>query len=392
MTNMTAAKKSFLTWALALVLSAGCGGLAGGLAGYAAARSSLAASPSFNASGTQNIPETKSPTSTLALITVERPALTSVVPAAFLKHRARQSAALYRAPRSENFDDRLLGDERLLGQAVALTSDGWFITTEAALGGLKRADFVVWYGAASYVAEKGFVDHLNGTVYFKIALRDVPAASFAQVRDLLPGIEVWSEQRPGELAPQVITDLNYRADPNVFLSSENVARRIVLSGTAQAASRGSAAWDASGQLIGIVESAPGEVLRLIPVSSIAASFTSLLQQNEIRHAVLGVRALDLAVMRLAGTRGDLPARGAYLRDDKKITALLRDGPAAKAKLKSGDVILSVERDILDGSADLGEILSEYKPGSRVTLRVQRDGKDTDIPVTLGSFVSSEALK
>jgi hypothetical protein len=260
------------------------------------------------------------------------------------------------------------------------------------LGGLKRADFVVWYGDASYAAEKGFVDHLNGTVYFKIAVRDVPAASFAQVRDLLPGIEVWSEQRPGELAPQVITDLNYRADPNIFLSSENATRRIVLSGTTQAASRGAAAWDASGQLIGIVESAPGEALRLIPASSIAASFTSLLQQNEIRHAVLGVRALDLAVMRLAGTRGDLPARGVYLRDDKKITSVLRDGPAAKAKLKSGDVILSVERDILDGSADLGEILSEYKPGSRVTLRVRRDGKDTDIPVTLGSFISSEALK
>jgi S1-C subfamily serine protease len=56
------------------------------------------------------------------------------------------------------------------------------------------------------------------------------------------------------------------------------------------------------------------------------------------------------------------------------------------------VILRVERDILDGTLDLGEILADYRPGATVTLRVWRDGTDFDLPVTLGSVTTSEPLK
>ncbi len=42
--------------------------------------------------------------------------------------------------------------------------------------------------------------------------------------------------------------------------------------------------------------------------------------------------------------------------------------------------------------DLGELLAEYKPGTTVTLRVLRDGKDLDVSVTLGSAVTGDPLK
>lgn len=396
MTLPTGKAWSGLKQDLLYILIAGvCGGLAGGAAGFYASTDviGLNVAPSSNATTTQSTAEAK-PTSTISLIQVERPALVSVVPPAFLKLRASSVATLYRAPKAGAIEDRLLGDDRMLGQAVALTSDGWFVTAADNVASLKLADLVVWYGDAAYSVTRGLIDHVNSTVYLKTEARDIQAASFSNVRYLTRGSEVWSELRPGEIMPQVVLSLGGRIAGDGPVSSELAARRIVLSGTAGANDRGGGVWDANGQLVGLVESKSGSDLRIIPSTSLASSLASLLQGGEIKHALLGVRALDLGVLRLGGGREDLPVNGALIRDDKVSgkPGIAKDSPAAKAKLKAGDVILKVERDILDGTGDLGEILSEYQPGSTVTLRILRGQTDTDVQVQLGTAVTSEALK
>ncbi|MBI5654506.1 serine protease [Candidatus Uhrbacteria bacterium] len=380
---------------LFLLLSVICGGLAGGLSGFYAS-SFVPAVPlaSVPASATSTGLKVVAPTSTFALVQVERPALASVVPPAFLKRRASAVGTLYRAPKATNLEDRLLTDDRMLGQAVAVTSDGWFVTAAAALTGLKSAEVVVWYSGASYPIERGIVDRLNDTVYLKVAAKDIPAASFAHTKDLLPATETWSEYRPSEFEPHVILDLGGRSVTESTVSSEVADRRIVLDGRSGQGDLGGGVWDANGQLLGIVMSAPDEQSEVMPATSIAASLSSLLGNGEIKHAYLGVRAFDLAELKLSGDRGGLPSAGALIRDDKKNNrpGIAKDSPAAKSKLQVGDVILKVERDILDGTADLGEVLSEYRPNSNVTLRVLRDKTDMDVQVTLGSVVTSEMLK
>lgn len=396
MTLPTGKAWSGLKQDLLYILIAGvCGGLAGAAAGFYASTDVIGlnvAPPAVTATTTQAA-ESK-PTSTISLIQVERPALASVVPPAFLKRRASSVATLYRAPKAGAIEDRLLGDDRMLGQAVALTSDGWFVTAAENVSGLKLADMLIWYGGTAYAATRGVIDRVNSTVYLKTEARDIQAASFSNVRYLTLGSEVWSELRPGEMAPLVVLNLGGRVAGDGPVPSEIAARRIVLSGQAGANDRGGGVWDAGGQLVGVVESKAGSPLRIIPSTSLASSLASLLQTGEIRHATLGVRALDLGVLRLGGDRAGLPADGALIRDDKAAAkpGVAKDSPAAKAKLKSGDVILKVERDILDGTGDLGEILSEYQPGSTVTLRILRDQTDTDVQVQLGSAVTSEALK
>jgi len=379
---------------LLLLAAALCGGFAGGAAGFYASLSVTersAVAPA--ASSTAQSLHVATSTVAFSLIPVGRPALASIAPAA-LTQRVSLVGSLYRAGNSGTFDDRLLGEDKLLGQAVALTSDGWFLASAGAVDGATVGQLTVWYGNKAYAVERGMIDHLNDTVFLKTAARDLPSASFSRVQDLSAGTEAWSEHRPGELMPHTILSLDARNAPNDPASSENAVRRIMLSGVSAAGDRGGALWDTAGQLIGIVESRPDEAVRVVPASGISASFSSLLFNNEIRHALLGVRAVDLADIRLAGDRGGLPATGALIRDDRKggKPGVQRDSPAAKAKLKAGDVILKVERDILDGSADLGEVLSQYQPGASVTLRVVSGMTDTDIPVTLGTLVTGEAMK
>ncbi len=377
---------------LLIIIAAACGGLAGGAAGFYASTFDYGRTSNLEQQ-IKNSLESRNATSTVSVIKVERPALSTIVPSIFVKRGTSAVASVYHVPTGKAAG-ALLDDTALLGQSVALTSDGWFVTPAATLADLKLSDAVLWFGHKTYPIEKGIVDNLDGVVFIKINATDVPVYSFSRVQDLAAGAELWSEKRPSEYAPSVATDLNFNLAPNSYVSSEASARRIGISGAAFAGDRGAPVWNDEGQLVGIIESKAGEQLRLVPASLIASSLPTLLTDGQIKHAYLGVVTLDLANAKRLDVAADEGQSGALISDDKKNNKLgvAKDSPAAKAGLKDGDVILRVERDILDGTTDLGEILSEYKPGSDVTLRVLRDKQDLDVKVSLGSTVTSETLK
>lgn len=65
-----------------------------------------------------------------------------------------------------------------------------------------------------------------------------------------------------------------------------------------------------------------------------------------------------------------------------VTAVDADGPAAKAGMKAGDVILKLAGETVADGGDLREALSEAEGGSEVTVSVQRDGRAVELKVTL----------
>jgi serine protease Do len=70
------------------------------------------------------------------------------------------------------------------------------------------------------------------------------------------------------------------------------------------------------------------------------------------------------------------------------TALLvsevdENGPAGKAGIKAGDVIVKYDGKAVESARDLREKLTRNEAGREVTLTVQREGKPLDVKVTLG---------
>lgn len=284
-------------------------------------------------------------------------------------------------------EDLLFSHEGIMS-AIALTGDGWLVTSGAGITPAKIGEFVIGWKGRLYTPERAIRDTSTGLLYLKIPVTNLPAAAFASRRDVSLGAPVWLESSSQQYAPNTLVRLGMATGSRVTFSSDQWNRRYFLAYTPITSF--ASVWNERGQLIGFAEGGKGEVL---PADAIRTALTSLLNRGEIRRPTLGVRYVDVyeAYAREAGR--DLPQKGALLRADKRLAlpAVSPTGPA-KTALREGDVIDRIDRDILDGTWTLAERVLEYLPGATVVVAGTREGKPFEARVTFGDVVTSEILK
>lgn len=114
----------------------------------------------------------------------------------------------------------------------------------------------------------------------------------------------------------------------------------------------------------------------IPVETAMNSVKQLKAKGFVSRGLLGVNIQDVT-RDLARGLG-LPRPGGAL-----ATNIVPDGAAAKAGVKVGDVILRFNGIEIERSSQLPPIVGATEPGTRATLTVYRDGKEVELPVTVG---------
>ncbi|HTN75299.1 MAG TPA: PDZ domain-containing protein, partial [Pirellulaceae bacterium] len=91
---------------------------------------------------------------------------------------------------------------------------------------------------------------------------------------------------------------------------------------------------------------------------------------------------------IAGPAGDRPYFGSipdYADEVEglKLSGVAPEGPAAKAGVKGGDIIVQFGESKISGIEDFQSALLKFKAGDKVKLKVLRDKETVDLEVTLG---------
>jgi S1-C subfamily serine protease len=261
---------------------------------------------------------------------------------------------------------------REAGSAVALSSDGWFLTAASVIHGQKLADLSLLVDGKTLSVTQGFRDPFTDLVFLKAAATNQSPADVLRAEDVVAGIDAYLEPVAKRLYPTSVVDVREQAT-STPATSEFAARRFLLAMPATSGWEGGAVWDEDGRLLGIVEGGSAEGARVIPAADALGVLSAVFAGRDAQHATLGGRIL--------GTTGAVP--GAVQVIDKK---------GMNAVFQVGDVIERLERDILDGTAGLGERLLDYRPGAQVTLYGTRKNAPMQWTVTLGAATGTETLK
>ena|SRR5688572_4713769 len=314
------------------------------------------------------------------IVPIEPRPLVPAYPPAFLERHISSVVTVVRRGRGDGLP---LTVERELGAAVAITSDGWVATSRSAVEGLRLQDMGVAWSGRVYPVKRAVRDTATDVVYLNIEANGLPAAAFARASDVESGAAVWFEARPGQLRADLVIDASSMLSRDA-LSSERSGRRFLVTGVVGKNS-GAAVWDGGGKLVGIAEEPTENGVHIIPAEGLGSALAQLIGTGQISRPLLGIRGIDLADIAVDTTSSTLPQLGTWVR-------AVPVGTPAYRNLAENDVIERVERDILDGSADLGERLLEYRPGVTITLYGRRNGQPFQARVTLGSHNTAETIK
>jgi S1-C subfamily serine protease len=105
----------------------------------------------------------------------------------------------------------------------------------------------------------------------------------------------------------------------------------------------------------------------------------LIRDGHAQHPYIGVALRDLRDMDpVERVRwGDrLPARGAL------VSRTINDAPAARAGLRAGDVITSINDRDIPAAAELADLVGRQEVGTRLLVGFIRSGKSRAVPLSV----------
>ena len=142
--------------------------------------------------------------------------------------------------------------------------------------------------------------------------------------------------------------------------------------------------------LGVTQAGQGDIAQglgfAIPANSVKVVVAQILQHPGTAASsrpYLGVTVEPVdpqvaAYYNLVGPDGQLLDHGAL------VLQVAPGSPAQQAGLQPGDVILAVNDQPISADTPLGDLLTNAKAGDKVTLTIVRGGKQSTVPLTLGS--------
>jgi Do/DeqQ family serine protease len=122
----------------------------------------------------------------------------------------------------------------------------------------------------------------------------------------------------------------------------------------------------------------------IPINMAKGIKDMLIAQGRVVRGWLGVQ--------IQGLTEDLAAQFGVKPDEGVLIAnVLKDGPADKGGLKSGDVILEIDGSKVAGVSQLQRFIAGVPPGKQVNLKLRREGRELTLALAVEEMPTEEPV-
>ncbi|PTN37019.1 DegQ family serine endoprotease [Desulfonatronum sp. SC1] len=281
--------------------------------------------------------------------------------------------------------ERFFGDQaparrsQSLGSGFIISSDGYIVTNNHVIRDATEITVNLLDSADSYKAEVVGRDAETDLALLKIeADRPLPVLEFGDSDQAKVGQWVVAIGNPFGLAHTVTAGIV--SAKGRIIGSGPYDDFIQTDASINPGNSGGPLLDMRGRVIGINTAivASGQGIGFAIPSNMARGIIAQLQENKmVQRGWLGVTIQDLddnsaRALGLTSTRGAL------------IAEVIPDEPAAKAGLRSGDVVVSINGQTVVDSSSLLRVVAQQTPGESVKVEVMRQGKKQSFAVTLGT--------
>ncbi len=273
-----------------------------------------------------------------------------------------------------------------IGSGVIISPDGYIVTNDHVVDGATQIR-VTLHDRRIFTGKVVGVDKLTDLAVVKIDASGLPAISWGDSTKLEPGQTVLAFGSPfGSLRFSVTRGIVSAVNrDNPFRDDARKPGGFIQTDAAiNPGNSGGPLVDAHGSLIGIntwIITGDGSFAGAgfaIPSQMVKATAEQLIKTGKVEHGYLGISLNDVT-----------PENARFFHMDDASGALVAqvtpDSPASRAGLKTGDVIDELNGSKIINSSALQVGVSELTPGSKITLGVMRDGKQTTVNATVGQY-------
>jgi serine protease Do len=278
-----------------------------------------------------------------------------------------------------------------VGSGVIFDANGWILTNRHVVSGSDKITVMLKDGRTFTGTIYG-IDTLTDLAIVRIDAKGLPSAPMGDSSALQVGQLAIAIGSPlGTFSNSVTSGIVSALGRSITIGSTTLNNLIQTDASINPGNSGGPLVDGDGNVIGIdtatAQGAQG-IGFAIPIDIAKPLLQQALAGEKLARPWIGIRyqAITPALVAQETLKID---RGALIGPGQDQTGatlpgISPDSPAAKAGLKEGDVVTSIEGMPIDTAHSLESIITRFAPGRTVTVEVFRDGATIKLQVTLGT--------
>ena len=282
------------------------------------------------------------------------------------------------------------------GSGVIISNDGYIVTNNHVIDKAEKITITL-NNNKTYLAVVIGTDPTTDLALLKIDEENLPSIAYGNSNDINVGQWVLAVGNPYNLTSTVTAGIISAKGRDINILQNNpynglsaIESFIQTDAAVNPGNSGGALVSITGELIGInsaIQSKTGSYSGYsfaIPVNIVKKVVKDLKEFGNVQRAFIGVsiRNMDESLAHEIGTED---ISGVYINGTSK------NGSAARAGIKLGDIIKKIGNKPIKNVAELQEQISQFRPGDKVMIAINRNGKSVELPIVLKNVNGNEKI-